>query len=630
MASWKLHRGIFVLGPLYVCIVYMGFFAFLFIRDRPSKELFEEKSIKGEVIEAVTFSDINFNTTIHIPGNLNLHVWNDLCGLDVDRLRETPLFPHHPNERLFLRNFDTSLDGDNYGQRIFGFIAPNVTGLYKFAISSDDTSELWLSFDEKPSNLRLIASVFSPNESVWTDDAVFTKYPTQHARNITMVANKKYFVEVLHKQSYGKGHVKVYWQKPGSLKLEPITGQYLYSYYDDRKSNGSGFVEQDLERMNTWTPSHTKQEKYKGGNLRGQFNYTSLPLFNRTLLRGVLPTCDYKPSYIVETTLKRYAGVWLVKFSSVFPNDNTYLHRPKNKWSQGNRLIDNEAVNEVVDTFMARLQLRQRRYYLERIINIEQNTDPKKGNRFLLELQLGLYGSDLSFRLSDYIFVPNEEKELCFPIGMQWESSATVYFVLPVKNQGKWLHHFASQLINTSKETSDLKFHVIIIDFESQDIDIERVFDVWPLKERYTLINMPGPFYKTLAIQKGVEAVPNGNDIVFLFDLHIDVPIGLLDCIRKHTIKGKMVYAPTVGRLECGVFPNDPKGFWEQHGYGILSVFKADWNTFGGINVEEYTTKWGGEDWDLVDRILSAGLEIERLKQPGLFHYYHSRTGMWQ
>ena len=85
---------------------------------------------------------------------------------------------------------------------------------------------------------------------------------------------------------------------------------------------------------------------------------------------------------------------------------------------------------------------------------------------------------------------------------MQWESNATVYFVLPVKNQGKWVHHFASQLINTSKETGDLNFHVIIIDFESQDIEIERLFDVWPLKERYTLINMTGPFYKTLAIQE--------------------------------------------------------------------------------------------------------------------------------
>ena len=48
------------------------------------------------------------------------------------------------------------------------------------------------------------------------------------------------------------------------------------------------------------------------------------------------------------------------------------------------------------------------------------------------------------------------------------------------------------------------------------------------------------------------------------------------------------------------------------------------------MNVKEFTTKWGGEDWDLVDRVLSAGLEIERLKQPGLFHYYHSRKGMWQ
>ena len=48
------------------------------------------------------------------------------------------------------------------------------------------------------------------------------------------------------------------------------------------------------------------------------------------------------------------------------------------------------------------------------------------------------------------------------------------------------------------------------------------------------------------------------------------------------------------------------------------------------MNVEDFTTKWGGEDWDLVDRVLSARLEIERLKQPGLLHYYHSHTGMWQ
>ena len=50
---------------------------------------------------------------------------------------------------------------------------------------------------------------------------------------------------------------------------------------------------------------------------------------------------------------------------------------------------------------------------------------------------------------------------------------------------------------------------------------------------------------------------------------------------------------------------------------------------FAGMNVKDFTTKWGGEDWDLLDRVLSAQLEVERLKQPGLFHYYHSHTGMW-
>lgn len=632
MVLRKVQRGVLLLIPIYICLVLMGFFSFLFTRDRPPKKTFEvivtSDASLSKPVEAGNNSDFKFNGSIR--GVLNLHVWKDLCGLDVDSLRKTPLFPHHPHERLFIKNFDTTRQEDNYGQRIFGFIVPKVSGLYKFGISSDDTSELWLSFDDKPSNLRLIASVFSPNESAWTNNLVFSKYPMQLSRNIRLLAHDRYVVEVLHKQSHGNGHVEVYWQTPESHKLEDITEQFLYSFFDDRQSNESQFRQQDLENLYTWTPSHTKQGMFKGTDLSHRFNYTSLPFFNKTLLKGVLPTCAYKPSYIVETTLKRYQGVTLVHLSLVYPNDSTYLQTAGNGWARGNLVIDDQRVNEVVDKFMASFLLRHREYYLQRIINIEQNPDPKKGNRFLLELQLGVIGSDLSLRLSEYIYVPIEGEEVCFPQGMQWENNATIYFILPVKNQGKWVHHFASQLSNMSRKTGDLNFHVIIIDFESQDVDIEALFNVWPLKGRHTLIKMTGPFYKTLAIQKGVEAVPNTSDIVFLFDLHIDVPVGLLDSVRKHTVMGKMVYAPVVGRLDCGVFPNDPRGFWQEDGFGILSIFKRDWNTFGGMNVKDFSTKWGGEDWDLVDRVLSSQLEIERLKQPGLFHYYHSRTGMWQ
>ena len=120
----------------------------------------------------------------------------------------------------------------------------------------------------------------------------------------------------------------------------------------------NAFVQQELERLySTWTPSHVKQGHYKGWNLRLQFNYTSLPFINNSLLRGILPTCAYKPSYIVKTNLSRYQGVRLVHFSAVYPNDKTYLKHPKAPWSQGNKLVDNKTVGDVVNKFMESSQI---------------------------------------------------------------------------------------------------------------------------------------------------------------------------------------------------------------------------------------------------------------------------------
>ena len=42
-----------------------------------------------------------------------------------------------------------------------------------------------------------------------------------------------------------------------------------------------------------------------------------------------------------------------------------------------------------------------------------------------------------------------------------------------------------------------------------------------------------------------------------------------------------------------------------------------------GMNTKDYKYKWGGEDWDLLDRVLMASLEVERNKYPGLYHHYH-------
>ena len=48
-----------------------------------------------------------------------------------------------------------------------------------------------------------------------------------------------------------------------------------------------------------------------------------------------------------------------------------------------------------------------------------------------------------------------------------------------------------------------------------------------------------------------------------------------------------------------------------------------------GMNIEDYKFKWGGEDWDLIGRVLMLPVEVVQIKHPGLYHYHHSKTHMW-
>ena len=54
----------------------------------------------------------------------------------------------------------------------------------------------------------------------------------------------------------------------------------------------------------------------------------------------------------------------------------------------------------------------------------------------------------------------------------------------------------------------------------------------------------------------------------------------------------------------------DIAGFWETLTYGLLGMYKSDWTTTGGFDVQKYTTKWGGEDWGAVDRLARPFVEL--------------------
>ncbi len=174
-----------------------------------------------------------------------------------------------------------------------------------------------------------------------------------------------------------------------------------------------------------------------------------------------------------------------------------------------------------------------REYFVKRIHKVTLKSDPAHGDRYSVDLELGLNGSSQTFRLSEHIFHKKLSDHLCFPEGMDWNNNATVYFIVPVKDQGRWVYHFINELTVASLMTGDKNFHVIVIDFESQDIDMVKAFDTDLLRSRHTIIPLKGKFYKTLALNKAVERVPSEHDLLFLFDLHIDVPIDIMDSVRK-------------------------------------------------------------------------------------------------
>ncbi|XP_060031893.1 N-acetyl-beta-glucosaminyl-glycoprotein 4-beta-N-acetylgalactosaminyltransferase 1 [Erinaceus europaeus] len=319
------------------------------------------------------------------------------------------------------------------------------------------------------------------------------------------------------------------------------------------------------------------------------------------------------------------------------------------------QLAEAEAV-DVVAQYMERLHARQQgRFSLLRIVNVEKRRDSARGSRFLLELELQERGGGRR-RLSEYVFLrlpgarvgdedpdadgdssepppaattrPDGRPELCRPRHLAWRQDVMVHFIVPVKNQARWVAQFLADMVALRRRTGDSRFSVTLVDFDSDDMDVQGALRSAGLP-RYQYLRRTGNFERSAGLQAGVDAVQDASSIVFLCDLHIHFPPNILDCVRKHCVEGKLAFAPVVMRLGCGSSPQDPHGYWEVNGFGLFGIYKSDFDRVGGMNTEEFRDQWGGEDWELLDRVLQAGLEVERLRVRNFFHHYHSRRGMW-
>jgi PA14 domain len=148
-------------------------------------------------------------------GSLRREVWNGISGTQLTSLYASTAWPNGPGTVGTVSSFESPQNaGDNFGERLRGYITAPTTGDYTFWIAGDDQCELRLSTDAHPGRATVIAKV-----SASTAYRAWNTAAEQKSALIRLTAGTRYYIEARHKEGTGGDHLSVGWQGPG------ITGE---------------------------------------------------------------------------------------------------------------------------------------------------------------------------------------------------------------------------------------------------------------------------------------------------------------------------------------------------------------------------------------------------------------------
>jgi hypothetical protein len=154
-------------------------------------------------------------------GGLLREVWTKVIGNKVEEFVQYVAEHPEPNQTETIDRFEPPEDfGDQYGQRLRGYLHPPITGTYEFSIRANAEGWLYVSTDALPENKRRV----------------------EPGTKIELAAGKVYYVEALHKESTGRDYLSIGWKLPDGSDVVPIPGEQLSVQYRIAPRHETEFV----------------------------------------------------------------------------------------------------------------------------------------------------------------------------------------------------------------------------------------------------------------------------------------------------------------------------------------------------------------------------------------------------
>ena len=182
--------------------------------------------------------DVTIQAYVESTGYLWWDYWGGIGGAHpMENLTDSENYPDNPDSSQLLPwtnsrwavGFHNNAH-ENYGARASGWLVAPEDGEYRIWLRSDDHGQVWISLDEDPENVELIAEQVGCCNGFTLDDGGLSGI-------VELEEGQRYYFEALLKEGGGGDWMNVGWTRPSDADLDAppwndggISGEHFVNY----------------------------------------------------------------------------------------------------------------------------------------------------------------------------------------------------------------------------------------------------------------------------------------------------------------------------------------------------------------------------------------------------------------